>query len=154
MRTAINRNELKRGLGGLLAVSLVSACLWGSSMARGLDEEASDSAMASGNAARGRLLFLQCRSCHSVEEGGMNKVGPNLYGVIGNQAAMAKDFIYSQELLDAGVSWTLENLDAWLTSPSDFIPGNRMIYSGVPDPQDRADIIAYLKEATTPAEAP
>lgn len=100
------------------------------------------------DASQGRLLFLQCRACHSLEQGGENKVGPNLHGFFSRVAGQAKGFDYSEVLSNSGIVWTPHTVDQWLARPSDFLPGNRMVFAGVGDPADRADLIAYLRQET------
>lgn len=97
---------------------------------------------------KGRVQFLQCRACHSLEEGGPNKVGPNLWGMFGQKAGFAAGFSYSEAITNADLVWTAEALDHWLERPSDFLPGNRMVFVGIRRPEDRADLIAYLKRET------
>ena len=97
---------------------------------------------------KGQVLFLQCRACHSLEAGGANKVGPNLHGVFGRKAGMAPGYAYSEVLTQASIVWSAETLNEWLTRPSDFLPGNRMVFVGIRKPEDRANLIAYLKRET------
>ena len=99
-------------------------------------------ANASGDAARGQILYQQCEDCHSIDE---NDVGPMHRGVVGRLAGTVSDYRYSPALRNAKIVWTEENLDKWLTNPQEFIPGALMFYD-VKHPQDRADIIAFLKE--------
>lgn len=104
--------------------------------------------LAKADVAEGKVLFLQCRACHSVEAGGPNKVGPNLHGVFGRKAGLAPGYLYSDALGKSDIVWTPATLDEWLARPSDFLPGNRMVFVGISDPQDRANLIAYLKQET------
>jgi cytochrome c len=104
--------------------------------------------MASADADKGRVLFLQCRACHSLEQGGMNKVGPNLWGMFGRKAGQAEGFDYSDAVKNSGIIWSAETLDAWLARPSEFLPGNRMVFVGIRRPEDRANLIAFLKRET------
>jgi cytochrome c len=97
---------------------------------------------------KGRVLFLQCRACHSLEAGGANKVGPNLYGMFGRKAGLAPGFNYSEVVAKSSIVWSAETLDQWLARPSEFLPGNRMVFVGVKKPEERADLIAYLKRET------
>lgn len=97
---------------------------------------------------KGRVLFLQCRACHGLEQGGANKVGPNLYGIFGQKAGTVAGFAYSEALSAADIVWSAEALDDWLARPSDFLPGNRMVFAGIRKPEDRANLIAYLKRET------
>jgi len=107
-----------------------------------------DALVASADVKRGQTLFLQCRACHSLGEGEPHKVGPNLYGMFGRKAGLAPGFAYSEAVSGADLQWSAESLDQWLARPSDFLPGNRMVFIGVKDPQDRANLIAYLKQET------
>ncbi|UCG73266.1 MAG: cytochrome c family protein [Chromatiales bacterium] len=104
--------------------------------------------LAQADVKRGQTLFLQCRACHSLEAGEPHKVGPNLHGMFGRQAGIAPGFDYSPALQEADVVWTPEALDEWLERPSEYLPGNRMVFIGVKQPADRANLIAYLQQAT------
>lgn len=97
---------------------------------------------------KGQVLFLQCRACHSLEAGGANKVGPNLHGMFGRKAGMAPGFAYSEAVTQASIVWSAATLDQWLARPSDFLPGNRMVFVGIRKPEDRANLIAYLQRET------
>ncbi|MEO8445037.1 MAG: cytochrome c family protein [Gammaproteobacteria bacterium] len=104
--------------------------------------------LAAADPEKGRVLFLQCRACHSLESGGANKVGPNLHGVFGRKAGLAPGFAYSEVISQSAIVWSDANLDHWLARPSDFLPGNRMVFVGIRTPEDRANLIAYLKRET------
>lgn len=104
--------------------------------------------LAQADAKRGQTLFLQCRACHSLEAGEPHKVGPNLHGMFGREAGIAPGFDYSPALQEAEVVWTPEALNAWLERPSEYLPGNRMVFIGVNKPADRANLIVYLQQAT------
>lgn len=95
----------------------------------------------------GRRTFALCRSCHTLNEGGSNMTGPNLYGVIGDKAAVG-DFKYSDALKAANIVWTPETLHPWLESPRQMVPGNKMAFAGVKDEAKRNDLIAYLMVET------
>lgn len=97
-----------------------------------------------GDAAAGETVFAQCRTCHLVEEG-KNGVGPSLYGIVGRQAGTIEGFNYSDANKGSGVTWTPEVLYDYLEAPREFMPGTRMAFPGLKDPQDRADVIAYLQ---------
>ncbi len=97
---------------------------------------------------RGKTLFLQCRACHSLGEGGPNRVGPNLFGIFGSKAGIVPGFSYSDVMANSDLVWTTEAMDEWLKQPSKFMPGNRMIFFGIPEAQDRADLMTYLRQET------
>ncbi len=97
---------------------------------------------------KGQVLFLQCRACHSLEAGGANKVGPNLHGVFGRKAGLAPGYAYSDAITQSSIVWSAATLDDWLARPSDFLPGNRMVFVGIRSPGDRASLIAYLQRET------
>ncbi len=106
-------------------------------------------AHAEGDAAAGEQVFRRCAVCHTVENGGANKVGPNLWGVVGSVAGSRDNgFRYSAALVGAEVTWTDDALDMYLTNPRSFIPGNRMAFPGLRSADDRANIIAFLKAST------
>ncbi|MDX2275503.1 MAG: cytochrome c family protein [Hyphomonadaceae bacterium] len=95
--------------------------------------------------AAGRRVFGQCRSCHTIEAGAPNRIGPNLHGVMGRQAGSLDGFNYSDPLKAAGFVWDAERLDQWLQAPQTFLPGNRMAFAGVRDETQRRDLIAYIE---------
>jgi len=105
--------------------------------------------VAAADSQKGSRLFLQCRACHSLEEGGINKVGPNLFGMFGRAAAQAEGFSYSDALKNAGITWDVQTMSDWIERPADLVPGNRMVFMGVRDAKARADLIAYLQQETT-----
>ena len=94
--------------------------------------------------AAGEQVFKKCVACHTVNQGGANGLGPNLYGVVGKAHAVHAGFAYSDALKNAPGMWDWKGLDAWLTSPRAYAPGNKMTFAGLGDPQDRANVIAYL----------
>lgn len=94
-----------------------------------------------GDAKRGEEVYEKCGACHSPDE---NRVGPMHKGVVGRKAGTVPDFDYSPELKASGITWTEANLEKWLTDPDTMVPGNKMGFH-LEDPQERADVIAYLK---------
>ena len=99
-------------------------------------------AFAAGDAAHGEVLYQGCQDCHSIEDNG---VGPRHKGVFGRVAGTQPGYSYTNALKQSGVVWNEETLDKWLTNPQGFIPGVRMFYH-LGNPQDRADVIEFLKE--------
>lgn len=100
-----------------------------------------------GDAAAGKVVFAQCRSCHTTEAG-VNKTGPSLAGVVGRPAGSIEDFDYSPANANSGITWTPEQLYVYLENPQRVVPKTKMIYPGLTDAQKRADIIAYLQNPT------
>ena len=102
--------------------------------------------LAAADPAKGEATFAKCTSCHSIEQGGANGIGPNLFGTVGEPIGKGKaGFAFSDVLMSHGGNWTYENLDAWLHSPKGFAPGTKMSFAGLSSPEDRANVIAYLK---------
>lgn len=99
-----------------------------------------------GDAAKGKKIFARCGPCHSLEAN-VNKVGPSLHGIIGRASASIADFKYSDAMKASNLTWDAATLDKYLANPKTLIPGNKMAFPGIPKPEDRANIIAYLKEA-------
>jgi cytochrome c len=104
-------------------------------------------AHADGDAARGEAKFQDCAACHKLEAGA-NNVGPSLHGVFTRKAGELADFRYSPAIKRSGITWTPETLDKFITDPQAVVPGNRMPYAGMASASDRADLIAYLQNAT------
>lgn len=98
-----------------------------------------------GDLANGKRQFAKCRSCHVIEKGGANRVGPALHGIFGRTAGTAPGFTYSPALKGAGFVWDGDKLDQWLADPKGFLPGNRMSFVGLKQEKDRRDVIAYIK---------
>jgi len=92
----------------------------------------------------GRTVFAQCRSCHTISNGGANMVGPNLHGVIGRPVASLANFSYSPPARGAHFNWDAEHLDQWIANPQAMLPGTRMGFAGVRDATQRRDVIAYI----------
>jgi cytochrome c len=97
-----------------------------------------------GNAAAGKLVFAQCRTCH-VTDAGVNKTGPSLNGIIGRAAGTVAGFNYSPANKGSGITWSKEKLFQYLEKPQRVVPQTKMIFAGLPDAQKRADLIAYLE---------
>lgn len=101
-----------------------------------------------GDASTGKRLYIYCQACHTLKSGGAHKVGPNLFGFINSVAAKKDGFVFSEALIQSELVWTDDILEQWIISPSKLVPGNNMVFAGINDPQQRADLIAYLHEAT------
>jgi cytochrome c len=102
-----------------------------------------------GNPEEGEEVFKKCRACHEVGPGAKNKVGPPLNGIVGRQAGTVEGFNYSDANKQAGAKglvWSEEVLFKYLEAPLSFMPGTKMAFAGLKDPQDRKDVIAYLKK--------
>jgi len=101
--------------------------------------------LASADVAAGEKVFAKCTACHTINQGGSNGIGPNLYGTLGEEIAVGKGgFPFSDALKKVGGTWTFEQMDHWLTSPRSFASGTKMSFAGLSKPEDRANIIAYL----------
>lgn len=100
-----------------------------------------------GSAAAGEAVFAKCTACHTIDQGGAHGIGPNLYGVIGSEIGHhAAGYAYSTALAEKGGIWDYEALDAWLASPRAFANGTKMSFAGLSSPEDRANVILYLRE--------
>ncbi len=104
---------------------------------------------ASANPRNGSSQAQICKACHSFDEGGGNMIGPPLFGFFGRNVGAQAGFDYSPVMRNANFVWTPRALDAWLTQPGHFLPGNRMTFAGVFRQKDRDDLIAYLLAATS-----
>jgi cytochrome c len=103
----------------------------------------------SGDAERGERAFnQQCKVCHSIEKGGPNKVGPNLFGLFGRKAATAAGFSYSSAMEKSGIVWDDKTLADYLTDPKKVVPGGKMVFMGIKKQDQLDDMIAYMKKAT------
>lgn len=147
-------------LSGIIAEKLVSPkkLAHNSFVVEGVEEESSVSSaqkddviepvtvlMASANIENGQKLAKQCLQCHSFEKGGANKIGPNLWNVVGNKHGHLEGYAYSSALLAKEGKWDYENLNHFLYKPKVYIPGTKMSFVGIKKAKDRADVIAYLR---------
>jgi cytochrome c len=113
--------------------------------------------LASADAAAGEAVFKKCASCHSIEKGGPNKVGPDLWSVVGRPMASHEGFNYSAAIKEfgAGKNWDYEALSSFLTKPKAYIKGTAMGFAGLAKPEERANLIAYLRsQADSPVPLP
>jgi len=103
-----------------------------------------------GDATKGATVFKKCQACHTIEEGGPNRVGPNLHGILDRPAASHAGYNYSAAMKKKGadgLKWTEENLFVYLEKPQAFVPGTNMTFPGLKKPEDRKNLIAYLETA-------
>ncbi len=102
--------------------------------------------LAAADPAAGEKLFAKCATCHTINQGGANGIGPNLWAAMGDHIGKGRaGFAFSSALADHGGEWTYENMDAWLKSPKAFAAGTKMSFAGLSKPEDRANVMAYLK---------
>jgi len=98
------------------------------------------------NVDHGKALFQQqCYTCHTIDKGGPNKVGPNQWDLVGRKKAAEPGFSYSAALQAKGGEWTYEDINHMIFKPQTFVKGTKMAFAGLPKEQDRADVIAYLR---------
>ena len=103
---------------------------------------------ASTNAAEGAKIFKKCAACHSITEGGANKIGPALWGVLGRSAGSIPDYKYSKAMAAHGKNWSFEEMNDFLIKPKDWIKGTKMSFAGLKKAEDRAAVILYMNENT------
>ena len=104
----------------------------------------SSEVLAAGDAAKGADVFKRCAICHNAESGGGNRIGPNLFGIVGRPAGTFAGYSYSPAMKSAGITWTNENLSEYVTDPKKKVPGDKMSFAGLSDTAQVADLIAYL----------
>lgn len=103
--------------------------------------------LASADPAKGADVFKKCAACHTINQGGANGVGPNLYGTMGEAVAQGKGgYPFSEALKAKGGTWTFEAMDAWLKSPRKYADGTKMTFAGLGSAADRANVIVYLNQ--------
>ena len=108
--------------------------------------------LASADPAKGEQVFKKCAACHNADQGGANALGPNLWGVLGEPVGKgAHGFAFSDALAGKGGNWDWNSLSEWLANPKKFAPGTKMTFAGLSNPEDRANIIAFLN---THSDAP
>ncbi len=100
--------------------------------------------LASSDVAAGEKVFKKCVACHTINSGGADGIGPNLYAIFGKKHGGVAGFAYSSALTDISGTWNFDNMNAWLISPRKYAPGTKMTFAGLGKPQDRANLMAYL----------
>jgi cytochrome c len=140
IKSGRNGRPLAR-IGGRARVSLVLA------LAAMLASQHAGPSFAAGDAARGATIYKDCMICHSLDK---NEIGPRHRNVFGSKAGSVPDYDYSAALKASGIVWNETTLDKWLIDPEAFVPGTKMTFS-VDAAQDRADVIAFLKEKSASA---
>ena len=98
----------------------------------------------------GEAKFAVCRACHTLNQGGDDMTGPNLWGIFGRKAGSKAGFTYSDDMKNAGWTWDAARIDTWITNPHGVLPGTKMTFIGMPNATDRRDVIAFLKVQTSP----
>ncbi len=104
---------------------------------------------ASTSATDGAKIFKKCAACHSISEGGANKIGPALWGVLGRKAGSLSDYKYSKALIAHGKLWSFDEMNGFLTKPKDWIKGTKMSFAGLKNEKERAAVILYMNENTS-----
>jgi len=116
------------------------------------DKDIGETAMASqsqGDAAEGKALFRKkCMTCHTVDKGGANRTGPNLWGIVGRTKAAAQNFRYSKTMKMMGGVWTPHEISSFIAGPRTFVPDTKMVFAGLKKERDRTNILTYLKTLT------
>jgi cytochrome c len=103
------------------------------------------SAQAAGDPKAGGAVFKRCAVCHTVDKGGSDGLGPNLFGIAGRKAASRPSFAYSAPLRKAGIVWTEPNLTKWVANPARMVPGTKMAFGGITSKKQQADVVGYLE---------
>ena len=102
--------------------------------------------MAMGDLDHGKKIFKKCAACHSIKQGGGNKIGPALYNVVGRTIGGVSDYKYSKSLMSYGKEWTFEELNGFLIKPTTWIKGTKMAFAGLKKEKDRASVIIYMNQ--------
>ncbi len=109
--------------------------------------------LASADAGKGEKVFKKCKACHTTEEGGKSKVGPNLWDVVGRAKGSVGGFKFSAAMTDKGGDWSYQDLDGFLASPKGFVSGTKMSFAGIKKASDRAALILFLRSLSASPKA-
>jgi len=99
---------------------------------------------------RGAKIYKRCKACHTLDEGGKHRVGPNLWNIYGSKAGSKDGFSYSKAMAASDIIWNEETMDGYITKPSSFMKGNRMSFIGLKKQEDRDAVQLYIRKKTTP----
>tara|TARA_X000001036_G_scaffold438503_1_gene486495 strand:- start:4305 stop:4826 length:522 start_codon:yes stop_codon:yes gene_type:complete len=111
--------------------------------------------LAMGDVDHGKKVFSACKSCHSIKEGGGNKIGPALWAVLGRPLGAVEGYKYSKALVEFGGEWNFETMNLFLIKPKKYISGTKMSYAGLKSEKDRASVILYLNQySSNPLQLP
>ena len=102
--------------------------------------------LSEGDAAKGEKVAKKCTACHTFDKGGANRIGPNLYGILGRDLGTVDGFAYSPALKGKGGNWGYDELNEFIANPKGFINGTKMAFAGIKRPNQRADLILYLRQ--------
>ena len=102
-------------------------------------------AFADGDPAKGKKVFNKCKACHTVDAGGKDKIGPNLFGIVGKAAGAKEGYKYSSAMVESGLTWDVETLDKYLHKPRKLVKKTKMSFAGLKKEKDRKNVIAYLE---------
>ena len=105
-----------------------------------------DQLLAVADATKGKKIFKKCGACHTIDQGGKNKVGPNLWNIVGRSVAAIEGFNYSNAMASRGGSWSIASLNEFLANPKESVPGTKMSFSGVKKDRDRANVLLFLQD--------
>ena len=109
--------------------------------------------LAMGDIAHGEKVFKKCSACHMIAAGGKNMIGPNLWSVIGRQAAIVSDYKYSKAMIAYGKEWSFEEMNSYLIKPQAYIKGTKMAFAGLRKEKDRASVILYMNSKSDSPKA-
>jgi cytochrome c len=108
-------------------------------------EQPIEALLAKASVEKGQAVAKQCQACHTFDKGGPNRVGPNLWNIVGGERGEGRGFNFSAAMKAKGGSWTFDELNKFLTNPRGYIPGTAMTFAGLSRPEQRADVIDYLR---------